>query len=257
MANLCSNTLTITCDKKHKEELQLFKKLAKARGIIKKKDLETKKDEWLDIQKEQYKKENRFADWMRQTEMPAEEFFTEILFCIKEKSGNINMGNSDLSMQNILPCPIELLSVTCPVRAENGENTAQFRARVERHTKQYGHEDWHSWKCAKWGCKWDVDAEIQFSTPTSVQYMFDSPWSPPTAFIETASEKFPNLKFELEYDEPGECFRGTAYAEGGEMSDEDESYEPTCNDCGEKFDENGMCPCEKEHQKTKQNAKNK
>ncbi|MDP2692721.1 MAG: hypothetical protein Q8O88_03735 [bacterium] len=265
MANICSNTLTISCDKKHKKELQQFKTLALARGIIKKKDLEAKKDEWLSTQKEQYKKENRFADWIKQSDMPAEKFFVEILFCTKEKNGNINMGNSYLSMQNILPCPIELLGVTSPVRAENGENEQQFKDRVARHKRIYGHEDWYSWKTAKWGCKWDINADLTFSTETSVQYMFDSPWTPPTAFIETASEKFPNLKFELEYDEPGCCFRGTAYAEGGDTTDTSENYEPTCNDCGGEFDEKGECPCEREHRenkekqfkKTKSSVKNK
>lgn len=87
---------------------------------------------------------------------------------------------------------------------------------------------WRNWRDENWGCKWDasfgepflalgqegadVDACIEAQgstvTPTVAVYKFDTPWAPPMPFVEQASEKFPELEFELQYGEPGNGYAG-------------------------------------------------
>jgi hypothetical protein len=247
MPNWFNNTLTITCDKKHKDELKRFKELANGKGVIKKKDFEKERDLFLSTNKEQYKKELRLDDWVNHSTMDIKKFLTEILHCTKQNDGTFLKGDSDMSMKKIMPCPTELLNITSPVRAENGETEKQFKQRVEKHQKQYGATDWYNWQVANWGTKWDVDANLVSKSDTELTYTFDSAWSPPIQFFVTASPKFPNLKFVLEYDEPGMCFRGTATIENGDLDDKfEENYTPTCHDCEEEFDDNGECSCTRE-----------
>jgi hypothetical protein len=180
--------------------------------------------------------------------MPVEDFFVKILGCSKTHNGDIEKGSSDLSMQNIMPCPEELRRVTSPPRAENGETEKEFKVRVKRCVEQYGHADWYNWSIANYGTKWDINAEIDSESETEIVYMFDSAWAPPVAFVQFVSEKFPNLKFVLEYDEPGMCFRGTATAVNGEVDDQcEENYTPTCSECEEEYDNNGECACGREY----------
>lgn len=87
---------------------------------------------------------------------------------------------------------------------------------------------WRDWRSANWGCKWDasfsgpmmalgsedsdVDASVEAQgstiTPTVAVYKFDTPWAPPSPFVEHASAKFPELEFVLQFGEPGEGYAG-------------------------------------------------
>lgn len=66
--------------------------------------------------------------------------------------------------------------------------------------KKYGHKNWHSWRIANWGTKWDVsEAEKKDEGEASVLYSFNSAWAAPIIWVEHVSKKYPNLKFKLEY----------------------------------------------------------
>lgn len=258
MPNWCSNTLIVSCKKKHRDELKTFIKTASNKGIIKKKDLEKERESWLGVHRPQYDKQLDLKGWVEHNTMPVDEFFVKILGCEKQKNGDIIKGDSDLSMQNILPCPEELRRATSPVRAENGETEKEFKERVKRCVEQYGHADWYNWSIANYGTKWDINAEINNQDEDSISYYFDSAWSPPTAFVQFVSEKFPNLKFVLEYDEPGMCFRGTATCENGDLDDQcEENYTPVCNECEEEYDDNGDCGCTREDEREQEKAAEK
>ena len=50
-----------------------------------------------------------------------------------------------------------------------------------------------------WGTKWDIDERNIFYTPGDEEdtYHFNTAWSPPEAFVGSASEKYPELEFIL------------------------------------------------------------
>lgn len=248
MPNWCMNNLTITCSKEHKKELQSFKEAASNMEVVKKEDLENERKLWLKERGEKYRKDGRLADWVEHNTMPIKDFCVKVLGWQKMKNDDMQKGSSHLSMQKLLPCPEEL-NVTSPPRAEKGESEKEFQARQKRNMEQYGATNWYDWNCKMWGTKWDVTADIHNETETELGYAFDSAWSPPVLFIMAMSNKYPNLKFSLEYDEPGMCFRGTFTADNGEFDDNHEDgYTPTCNECEEEYDDDGLCSCERDEE---------
>jgi hypothetical protein len=80
-----------------------------------------------------------------------------------------------------------------------------------------GKDYWYNWQLENWGCKWGPytdstyvgDIETHKNGKGKLVYTFETPWSPPTAWIVNTSRLFPTLKFENYCDEPGNCFRGT------------------------------------------------
>lgn len=94
--------------------------------------------------------------------------------------------------------------------------------------ERVGMEGWYSWRLRAWGTKWDAsfgepflalgsdEASVDETTaalggtvtPTVAVYKFDTAWSPPTGFVESASEQFPELEFGLRFGEPGNGFAG-------------------------------------------------
>lgn len=77
-----------------------------------------------------------------------------------------------------------------------------------------------------WGTKWDLESDVTFdrTDPTTAVAMFDTAWSPPIAWLETASTLHPTLTFALGYDESGVDFSGMTVMRGGE-EDEDASFD--------------------------------
>ena len=117
----------------------------------------------------------------------------------------------------------------------------------------YSGPNWYDWSIENWGTKWDaceVDCEadgIQSHVQnaidrdleeTVIDIGFDTAWSPPFEWMEKASEKFPELDFEIAFSECGMDFYGTAEAKNGKIEDhskrgctlsenEDEFYVPS------------------------------
>ena len=85
-------------------------------------------------------------------------------------------------------------------------------------------DDWYNWGIINWGTKWDVGhAHLldQIETAGVLIYDFETAWSPPRSWVRRASPKFPTLRFELLYAEPGMDFAGqTVYEAGGLLEDE-------------------------------------
>lgn len=79
--------------------------------------------------------------------------------------------------------------------------------------------DWYSWNSANWGTKWDAcEVRVEIN-PKNVKVWFDTAWAPPLAWLKNASAKFPNLTFEMAYNECGMAFYGVAIATKGEVED--------------------------------------
>ena len=70
-------------------------------------------------------------------------------------------------------------------------------------------EDWYSYNCDTYGCKWNCDAHTWDvdGEGTNITINFDSPWSPPVALYDTMSNEL-NVNLLAYYYEPGMCFAG-------------------------------------------------
>ena len=97
---------------------------------------------------------------------------------------------------------------------------------------------WYDWNVRNWGTKWDVaihdkdeypDTELMEESDTSLAYRFNTAWSPPTEAISKLSLQYPDLDFELSYEEET-GWGGLLQFEAGNVS-EIESYDNKCRDC--------------------------
>jgi len=78
----------------------------------------------------------------------------------------------------------------------------------------------YHWERDNWGCKRGArDTQILDEWDGGVIYEFDTAWVPPLEFIEHISKDWPRLTFDLEYDECGIGFTGSAQAQAGKLSD--------------------------------------
>lgn len=117
-------------------------------------------------------------------------------------------------------------------------------------------ENWYKWNNQNLGTKWNVsDASYEFCeiidkdtgfntiktiylktseknhtlqlgniikkfvTSYKINYLFETAWSPPIPWIAKTSERYPNLKFKLEYEEMGCDFCGVFCVENGKCID--------------------------------------
>ncbi len=82
----------------------------------------------------------------------------------------------------------------------------------------------------EWGCKWNAsDVELNYDEESSnAQYVFSTPWSPPTEWLKKVGKKYKDLVFNLKSEEPGCDFVYFLEIEDGIITREDnytyESY---------------------------------
>ena len=97
---------------------------------------------------------------------------------------------------------------------------------------------WYDWNVRNWGTKWDVavshndeypDTELTDESKTLLAYRFNTAWSPPTEAISKLSEQYPDLDFELSYEEET-GWGGLLQFEAGNIN-EIETYDNKCRDC--------------------------
>lgn len=132
-----------------------------------------------------------------------------------------------------------------------------------------------------WGTKWDACDVIasgyngygdgaakesrllaqQLANGAPLTYFFDTAWSPPIEWLEKTAMKYPELRFQLSFAEPGMSFCGEHLFEHGELVEDfdlshidypfcesrDLLQWPCCDDCGERLSESristGECYC--------------
>ncbi len=60
----------------------------------------------------------------------------------------------------------------------------------------------YEWQKANWGVKWGASAVRLFEYAEGLMYCFETPWSPPLAFLQTVSADYPALTFQLAFTQP-------------------------------------------------------
>jgi len=97
---------------------------------------------------------------------------------------------------------------------------------------------WYDWNVRNWGTKWDVairhseeypETELIEEDDTFLSYRFNTAWSPPVPAIDRLSQQYPDLEFNLYYQE--ETGWGGEYEFINGKGTELESYETKCMDC--------------------------
>ena len=146
---------------------------------------------------------------------------------VRDDKGELSSIGSDLSLNNFVPMPKEL-NIDRGYFGDDKLKQSEVDRIGKENLKKFGAKDWYDWHVQNWGTKWDVEATLQSKSGDMLEYWFDSAWAPPVQWLVSVSEQYPKLKFELEYDEPGMCFSGTATAENGEL--DDDYREGECND---------------------------
>jgi hypothetical protein len=111
------------------------------------------------------------------------------------------------------PTPEELMRQTAGGVAVSSESSG------DQLIQKYGARDWYDWRTTNWGTKWDVMQDgASFDQEGSCLFSsFESAWAPPIRGILVISTLFPDIQFDLQYEEPGCNFEGQFVALAGEV----------------------------------------
>ena len=110
-----------------------------------------------------------------------------------------------------VPTPPELITQPAIAPSTGSSN--------EHLIAQHGASDWYEWRNKNWGTKWDVMEDgVCFDEEDDCLFAsFESAWAPPIAGIITISELFPDVQFDLRYEEPGCDFEGQVVVLNGKV----------------------------------------
>jgi hypothetical protein len=120
---------------------------------------------------------------------------------------------------NILhPTPQALEGNTSPLRILEGEDETQFKERMAENLRLYGAEDWYRWHLDNWGTKWDAKStSVEQLDDTNFNVQFHTAWSPPIDWFEKIIPMYPQLEFDLIFDEESLDFCGRMTGIEGEV----------------------------------------
>lgn len=116
---------------------------------------------------------------------------------VEVQEGGTIVPTTSLSLEKIAPMPSEL------------------KERPRTPTKPGSYPEWLEWRIDNWGTKWDVEAVVTGIGPESLTMEFSSAWTPPIAAIVQLSERFPDLKFDFSFEEPGNEIGGRRLIQDG------------------------------------------
>lgn len=79
--------------------------------------------------------------------------------------------------------------------------------------------NWYDWSTENWGTKWDACRPRVKHLKKSIKVWFDTAWAPPKNWLEQVTQVFPELNFELAYNEHGMEYYGVTVASDGKVTD--------------------------------------
>jgi hypothetical protein len=107
---------------------------------------------------------------------------------------------------------------TSPLRILEGEDETQFKERMAENLRLYGAEDWYRWHLDNWGTKWDAKStSVEQLDETNFNVQFHTAWSPPIDWFEKIIPMYPQLEFDLIFDEESQDFCGRMTGIEGEV----------------------------------------
>ncbi len=120
---------------------------------------------------------------------------------------------------NILhPLPKALEGDFSPLRKLEGEDDTQYKERMAENLRLYGAEDWYKWHIDNWGTKWDAkDTIVEQLDDQNFNVRFHTAWSPPIDWFEKIIPMYPQLEFDLIFDEESCDFCGRMTGIEGEI----------------------------------------
>jgi hypothetical protein len=79
----------------------------------------------------------------------------------------------------------------------------------------------YEWQCEHWGTKWGFcHVEIREEDDIHTLFSFDTAWSPPYPLVKKMGEMFPELTFDLLYEEPGMQYNGELKMAAGKVRED-------------------------------------
>lgn len=111
------------------------------------------------------------------------------------------------------------------------------------HSLKFAGRNWYDWNVTNWGTKWDAgDVYIEQTDDLSASIQFQTAWSPPEPIFRALAEQFPNLKFDISYEEE-QGWGGEFTAENGELTLVEEWDIPNSHAEYVARDREGSCNC--------------
>lgn len=162
----------------------------------------------------------------------------------------VKKGDEYTIFKNLMPMPEELEGTTSPSKTINKELI-----------EKYGSDNWYDWCYKNWGTKWgdysitksdlanlvqysypfkedgvkDYDNGIEDTSNSYVHFYYDTAWGPGSEELSILlCNQFPNLNFNLYYEEPGMGFAGQVkIKEGVIVCNDSWDFHSTCDDISE------------------------
>jgi hypothetical protein len=130
--------------------------------------------------------------------------------------------------QDLMPCP-EDLQIEAGFFGNDTDKANEMQELYKANKEKYGYEHWYDWCVDKWGVKWDARVEDwEDNDPAETYIYFETPWGAPIGFFKFLFDKYPDSRFEDEYDEEGMQFEGRVgvsdigfFDESWDMEEED------------------------------------
>jgi hypothetical protein len=116
------------------------------------------------------------------------------------------------------PLPKALEGGLSPLPKLEGENDTQYKERMAENVRLYGAEDWYRWNIDNWGTKWDASSTcVEQLDDTNFNVQFNTAWSPPIDWFEKVIPMYPQLEFDLIFDEESQDYCGRMTGKNGEI----------------------------------------
>lgn len=77
----------------------------------------------------------------------------------------------------------------------------------------------YNWQIDNWGTKWDACEPYIEMRDTELLIGFETAWSPAEHWVQKVSELYPDLEFEITFDEPGCMYAGINKYKAGEQTE--------------------------------------
>ena len=158
-------------------------------------------------------KVNEFKGWViaevNDTEIVRDENYNAVLGENGEPLTKEVIRNK-FTFEKLFPTPKELLADVDPIPHKEGEDDETYEIRMNELMEKYGACGWYNWRVSNWGTKWDASESDWDLEEGLLTVHFNTAWAPPIGWLENVSAQFPELKFEMLFQEEGQGFCGRA-----------------------------------------------